>query len=430
MGQINFQSSKQPYVGSLEQRTIEEQQTSAQDFEREQLRLALGKTIAETVQAIAKDRFNRRQNYTTQLELLNGGIWYRGDYYRALESLAPNVQAAQCIEFLKRNHCFYHAFAANDLFQYVPKSDAPLGYDPSTLQIKPGVEPSRALHALLHEKKFAMMTCLMIVQLGQYQALLQTLGREKFNKLFGHSSVYPLTLGEKDDPLKYFRITSTGAPAVGQLTGAYNVDDYAVKHFYSLGLAGDFSIVTLDVSNPKQIKYVGFGFSPEGVTKEEIETHLVKSYNVVPLDASPFSDELVEKLIKGGRPFATAYANLMKDPNVANQKALKSILLKDHKMHHVKAQATIDKWVKVAKPLTLEEAKKDPDFGIIPQSLELNVALIQQLIKMPIEEVSWNFIRQFHEASELTEGESENHGVADVEMQDANPNQRDEDQRF
>ncbi len=204
-----------------------------------------------------------------------------------------------------------------------------------------------------------------------------------------------MTLGETLDPLKYFRKEATGVPAVGQLTGAFNVNDYAVKHFYSLGLAGDFSLAISDVSNPKQIKYVGFGFSPDGATKEEIETHLVKSYNVLPLDASPLSDELVDKLMKGGRPFATAYANLMKDPNVVNQKALKSLLIKQHKMHHVKAQATINKWVKVARPLTLEEAKKDPDFGIIPRTLELNVDLIQMLVKMPIEQVSWDVIRQF-----------------------------------
>ncbi len=189
---VDSSLSLQPYISYSDREPMVtseiEQQTQAtnQDLEKEQLRLTLGKTIAETVQAIAKDRFYRKQNYSTQLELLNGGIWYRGDYYRALESVAArNPQAAQCMEFLKRNHCFYHAYAPNELFRYVPKSDAPLGYDPYTLQLQHGVEPSQAIHALLNEKKFAMMTCLMVVQIGQYQALLQTLGSEKFNKLFG-----------------------------------------------------------------------------------------------------------------------------------------------------------------------------------------------------------------------------------------------------
>jgi hypothetical protein len=363
-------------------------------LDKKQLRDAMGKIVAETVQAIARDNFNRMQHYSANPKLLEGGIWYQSNYYDALVKLAekkPNAQKR--LDWCRNNNYFYHFYAPKELFVGIPSQTSPTGINVNSLEINPSTTPAQAIESLLDKKLLALIDCLMTAQLGQCKALHYALGTERFNKLLNHNSGSPLRIGGLSDTLDLFYVPTSGAPAVGQCTGAVNLPEYNIKHLL-MGECSKINLVVSDASDPNNIKYVGLGVSPDGATKDEVEQMLVDEQNSPPRDASSLSDGCAKKCIPWGREYPSALRKCAIDPNKANQLALKQVLVKNGTPPE-QADVGIKVFVKIAQPITLSEARKNPEFGLLKRVIDFDIDLIQKLIQMPLEQVSLDFVRQF-----------------------------------
>ncbi|CAF23955.1 hypothetical protein [Candidatus Protochlamydia amoebophila] len=300
------------------------------------LREKIHSCVISTVQKIAEDYEKRLQGYENNVECLNGGIWMPNAYFKALDEKKKITR----LKYMVSKNYFDHFYSKD--FEAIPSADAihKTGFVKYQIRIKKGVSPSEALKSA--QRGPTLVDCATVCQIGQYQALLEVLGEEKFNYLFGHETGSPLVLCSYaiDNPLmpflRQYTIKNSEKWPINEVNLEKgwrvvfnNVSKYNIKH----GMRGDavsFNVICFDTTVDKE-KFIGFGLGGKEVTEEQIEQALINEYNAQPI---------TEKLSA------------------------------DHEGNNCNSEDII----------TLESAKKDPHFGFDSNlRLDLNIDLIQEL---------------------------------------------------
>lgn len=361
----------------------------------------MGEIVANTVQGIAADYEMRRSGWKQNPDLLKGGIWMQNEYFKALKELGES--AGPRLKHLVDNGYFYHPFPPKS-FGRIPSNSSASGYELSRIQLKLGQKPSEALTSLLEKKEFCLLDCTLTCQIGQYNALLDALGPDKFDKLFSPEGEHPMLLSQYyNNPLcmgllsnrsKSYGTKEDRPIQVGDRLAYRNYNNYNQKH----KLMGDCQAinVTPTCSNSGKQMFVGLGLPVKGLSESELEQYLVDEYNKKPQDLEPLCDEIANKLIPGGKAQFKATCDYL-DTEASEETTIQSVnhLLKQCPSHlHEGMKEHLVKEKEKYIPRNVTEIKKlDKEFGYDPTTaLGFNIPLIQKLIKAHLNQVSWAFI--------------------------------------
>lgn len=240
----------------------------------------LATSMIRTVQEISKRSFEALANYQTQTTWLNKAIWYPADYILALFKASQS----QRIAYFHQNNRLIDGFAPVKFFDRGTRSFEFIA--------KKDVKPSDALASAL--AGVALLDCGAVVQIARYQALLDVLGEDKFNRLFGSEHGQALNIGYHDtaqQPMKLF-VNFTSAAKMGRLAaeskGKRTIKIGQVVSFNSIGLLYDakhpfgmdsnFNVVCITDTIGKQ-RFTALGIPPEGYSEDELCNFLAERFN-------------------------------------------------------------------------------------------------------------------------------------------------------
>lgn len=268
--------------------------------------------VVNAMQAIAKDTQDRLQGYENNLKLLDKGIFYPTEYYTAL----LKKKQTKRIEWLKGKDLFHDGWAPKEYFKRVANQTQSASETAAISQtgfiasafIHSAGNASDALKAI--KEGPAMLGCGQVCFISYYEALLEVLGKEKFDALFVAGTPTALSLLELDakpkNPLVVL-IESISIPKKvsadkrylrlkkGQMCYVSNVNTYFIKH--PNGEAVGFNLICK--SEGSDPKFIGHGLNPQGLTNDELTAFFFKEYNKDPVGSQEIhAKELVSKIAK------------------------------------------------------------------------------------------------------------------------------------
>jgi hypothetical protein len=252
----------------------------------DQVRKKLTTKAIEVIQEIARDHDERLSAYKGNIHLLDNGIYYPNEYFKALQLMKQSKR----IQFLVQNGSFFHGVAPSQHFTMSQNCEMPTGVVPLCFILKQGVSPCAALGAI--RRGISFMGCGETCQIAYYEAIREVLGDEKFNFLFSANSSTPLKLhySTQDNPLLcVLQDASPSKISKGQMIYFQNSELYPFKHM--LGEAQGYSTLCCD-DTLGQEKFTGLGLRPEGTTCAGLNQILIECFN-----ADPGSLEIVSSVI-------------------------------------------------------------------------------------------------------------------------------------
>lgn len=231
----------------------------------DQLRKLIGLKTVQIIKEIVQQSNDASSNYP-QRSKIRKGIWLSEPHRKACHELKEN----KILNWLEEGDKGTNGFAPISYFERIKDGKIVL---PMQFLAKKGVVPSEALEGAL--KGFTLANSAVVCQLAFYKTLLEVLGKEKFNLLFGKDGE-PIKLGSSDEqqPLRLFTALTSSAKnkeegekgsrpiCQGQLAKIKKIGENAVQ--------SDLAIC-MDETLGKQ-KYIWLGSSSQG--EEEIESHL------------------------------------------------------------------------------------------------------------------------------------------------------------
>lgn len=365
-----------------------------------------GAIIAETVKKIVGVSEHCLSTFRDDYAVLERGIWYQNEFYRALSFWAEKKpEAAERLKKLVEAGDFYHPHPPAG-FNRIKDTASISGKKASTIVIKRDASPSAALDGIVDGDAFALLDCATVCHIAVYRALQKVLGNEKFDILFCYEGKYPLLIGDSLNPkhplMHFFKIanqrgTKPGNRAVriGDSVSFLNTDMYGVKH-YVMGEAKLLNTVCVSDQPGKQT-FVGLGTQPDGESEQEIEEGLIREYNAPPVDSSSLGPELAKRLFDvsqakvGAFPtpeIHTAVCRYLESQTSENETKLKQEYLRVNKQENF-IQSALDHIKNTAFPITVEDVKViNAPFGIKDEVLSYNLDFINRLARMSIDEVS------------------------------------------
>jgi hypothetical protein len=278
-----------------------------------------GWTQSQCTQAAVNERFVHHfrcivssyaeRSHRKSREDLGSGPWYSLDYTLALKEMGKEGRYKWVLE---KDKC--------------TKGLPPVGWTPSIhskksfhYQVGFDISAGQALENM-KKKEVSFIDCGMAVQLAAYETLLEILGKERFDKLFGAS--HP-TMSVNPFPLDLYTLASetalyglgffkrvksdrkTTPPIFGESAYFFNHPLYKLKHPVESGGGWHTLCISGEDVPREQKKYLGFGLPKEGLTEEQIINHLIDLFNQPPLDLRKvFSEKRVlemEKVIQDSR---------------------------------------------------------------------------------------------------------------------------------
>ncbi len=302
-------------------------------LDRDPLRIRLGEIVSRTVKQIAADFLQRKEGCERDISLLDGGFWYPNEYFAALKACKQQKR----LEYFIKNGSFYHGYPNTPKtgFESIPDYNTPKvsptgKLAASFIHTSRTIPAAKALQALQQNLIFG--DCTQFCQVGQYQALLEVLGEERFNKLFFSDPENRMIIANymlNGNPLFVFlSVLNVGGEKgfrhvdIGQRIGFSNHQYYVLKHMN--GEAGRYNAICVDPT-PGAQKFVSLGTPAEGLTEDQMLHFMTEEYNSEPVDFSFFTAEIAKKIIDGLHVQIVMKANMLKHDkitpaeNAANQ---------------------------------------------------------------------------------------------------------------
>lgn len=236
--------------------------------------------IIDRMKAICADSNARLAGYSEKPALLDSGIFYAHDYFKALKSIGET--GAKRFTFLFEQGAFFHGLAPKDFFSikksypdhhehgYHHTGKVVYGYE-----IKKGVSASDALKAMINGLTF--LDCGLVCFLSYYYAIFELLGEERFNLLFAD---FTFEINNSENPLtKVIQESRAESDELdkAQLVHVKNMAGYGHKH--PCEPAQGYNVLCLDKGYAQEILFLGFGLSESGVSYEEIKAKLLSEFN-------------------------------------------------------------------------------------------------------------------------------------------------------
>lgn len=210
-------------------------------------------------------------------------------------------------DFIKKENKQLIGYVSPKFFDKIPEKDK-LKFRTWHFIAKPNVLPSDALKAAI--KGLSIIDCGMACQIARYGALLDILEENKFNLLFSKNVLGLINIGHRDSdhlqPMRYF-VDFTKAVdknivgeignrpvKIGQVVGFEGVKNYTFKYPYGQWKASNAICIN---DTPGEQKFVSLGTGPEGKTEAEICQNLLDNYNKHEEDLfimAPQGDKMVD----------------------------------------------------------------------------------------------------------------------------------------
>lgn len=329
------------------------------------LRDKIGQATIRWIRLLDQNHQDALQKYPKDHKYLQKNVWYAEDLAKACQaSTQPKMVA-----FIKKGNKQLIGYLNPKFFDKIKENEGKLKFRTWHFIAKSDVLPSDALKAAL--QGLSIMDCGMACQMARYGALLDLLGENKFNRLFGNQVGQLMNIGlriyDELQPMRYFvayteavNKNASGEKGnrpvkVGQLVGFEGVKTYSLKCLYGPWKASNTFCIK---DTPGEQKFVSLGTGPDGMTESEICQTLLDKYNQDeddPYLLAPNDDEMVKPLLLlqsiGGKEFVSSTRKQLFPPATK---------------------------VEGYNPLTPE------DFII---------EIIRDLIKLPLEQVSMQFVK-------------------------------------
>lgn len=252
-------------------------------------RTQLTSKAVEVMRSIVAANQENMANYKSNPKVLDAGIYYPNDYYKALKSLNQQKR----IDFLIQNGSFWHGFASTSHFKMIPAPkgrEYPTGFIGCCFVLKEGVLASDALASL--RQKTTLIGCAEVCQIAYYEAIKHLFGDDKFNSLFAANSSTPFMIGQSvKNPIAHLiRAIPAGSKIeFGQSVQFKNAPIYRLKHLNG----GGFSFCTLCVdSTPGNEKFTTLGLDAMGLTHNQVNGKLAVLFNDSPVGLKTVTDEV------------------------------------------------------------------------------------------------------------------------------------------
>lgn len=269
----------------------------------------LGYRAAAKLAAIAADNEHRMRTCRDDGKALATGVFYGNEYALALQEKKETPR----FNYLRDRGAFYHGFAPRAFFEPVPCPKSASGFGACDFRLKPGQSPSAAIRSI--GPRLALMDCSSTVDLAYCAALLEELGDEKFDVLFGSQATLPLRINflQVGNPIvPLVRLVPEQDPtARGQIASYDGIPQYALKHLNGEG--GRFNVIIADAEDPGRERFVGLGLPNAGVDHEGLVQVFVDEYNAPPIGWDIFTDPLARAIKRTYPPFYLGAVEEMAD---------------------------------------------------------------------------------------------------------------------
>lgn len=263
-------------------------------YTQEEVKDILTSKAIEAICEIVKANEENMASYKSNPKVLDAGIYYPNDYYKALRSL--NQQRR--IDFLIQKGSFWHGYAPSSHFEMIPAAkgpNSPTGVIGCVFVVIKGVLPTEALASLRQKTYF--IGCAEVCQIAFYEAVKHLLGNEKFNRLFSADSSTPLMLGQspKNPISALMRGLPSGAKLEkGQMVQFKNTPLYPLKHI--TGGGRNYFTICLDATPGKET-FTALGLSHKGLSYEGMRSALTAIFNDDPLGTQTLTAEVAKLII-------------------------------------------------------------------------------------------------------------------------------------
>lgn len=264
-----------------------------------ELKTRVVNVMVNTITNICTDNRTRLQE-----NRVDGGVYYAHHYFNALKKIGKPEESR--LKALQREEAFARGQVPKKFFDPVTP------YVMNEFVVKAGKSPSEALTKWCKGVTFS--DCFNACAIARYFGLLEALGKEKFDGLFGRHSFCPLTVGKQSKSILELFCKNFGRPTEIDINAvekgsmiffrnAYrskpDQPSYFDKHGFIGSSAGFYTICT-DHSLKGMSKPVfhGFGMDPTGENHDQIKITLLDSQNSKPADGAWLSSKLA-KDIKG-----------------------------------------------------------------------------------------------------------------------------------
>lgn len=255
-------------------------------YDPAELRDQLGTAQVRWMQTICKGSNEALRGYHEEKGYIQKRVWYISDLRKACEELnQPGM-----LKFLEENNRWVLGYAPAKYFTKISDGGNFTKYRIMHFVAKQDVLPSEALKAAVAGLTIA--DCGVACQMARYGALLDVLGEPKFNRLFGNEAGQSINIGYRvDDELQPMRLfvdfteeAKTGEAGernhrpikIGQLALINGVNNFPQKK--PLGNWQSINVLCMDNTPGKQ-RFLYLGSSEEGETEEKMDQQLLEGYN-------------------------------------------------------------------------------------------------------------------------------------------------------
>lgn len=240
----------------------------------------------ETLNATALNEFHKivgsywKQLTSNNISVLNSGYWYANDYFTALE----RHNQGQRKEWLKQRDAFVNGFAQ-------PRTGLMIKAAPFEYYLKAERQPSKVLNQL-ETSGFFFIDCSMAYQIAYYRAIITLWGHEKFDGLFGSPSMRkkPFLSTKTGNTMLGGFVDMTLAEVAGEPGTHFVISNHPLYTFKDKsGEAQAYNLLVLEKTSD-EVRFIGFGLNPDGVTADAIAEQLLINFN-----QSPFNERIASE---------------------------------------------------------------------------------------------------------------------------------------
>lgn len=250
----------------------------------------------ETMQLLCERMQKKKQECLTKPTAINTGVFYPNTYYELLEKMlqcpfSTKVKGViqKRLNIMVANDNFYHGTASKEFFKPVASTQSVSGLQPCAFALKDSsVRPSDALMAILDDKCLIFISCGEAVLIAYYKALLDVLGKEKFDYIFAADGPIPFALWWNNPKNPLLALTKLSPLVDGCYVYKANTELYPCKHFN-----GDCAGFNLLYSGKR---YFGFGLKATGDTQQELDSTFMAEYNREPMGNKGLTEKLSQAI--------------------------------------------------------------------------------------------------------------------------------------
>lgn len=249
--------------------------------------LTIGQRFSESIIAslnkiIDQEQTNREavptiEKSSNREELLATGIWDPITYSRALKKCGKEKR----FKWMVDSRASVFGRLPFDCFSWTKTN-------PFNHELKPNVPPSEALSKIFNS--LSLLGCDEARQIATYTALLEVLGKDKFDYLFASDSPTPMSIGKQDPCKRLFKVIEPTDIRKGDFLYIPNIEEYVSKHPF--GSSRGYNAI---YSGDKRVVSLGFPKGGLPLDTDQMDTFLSNQCNEPPTPDNFFNPDFIKE---------------------------------------------------------------------------------------------------------------------------------------